>query len=340
LVDEFGLEKDKVDGFPRISYDDAMRDYGCDKPDLRFGLPLFDVSEIVAHCGFGVFSGTVEGGGKVRGVRYPGGAGLSRKEVGAVEDFCKELGSKGMASLAVVDPSSADADARVIEGLAVRSSIAKFFSDDELAAILREAKAEAGDLLCFIADEYSAGNAVLYRLRLEIGDRCGLRDPRKLQFCWVLDFPLVEWNAEDQRWDSVHHPFTSPQPQDLPLLDTTPGKAKAAAYDLVCNGYEVAGGSIRIHRPEVQAKVFSLLGISPETQEARFGHILEAFRYGPPPHGGIAPGVDRLVMLLTDTENIREVIAFPKIGGGYDPLMDAPSDIDAQQWAELGLRRA
>jgi aspartyl-tRNA synthetase len=257
-----------------------------------------------------------------------------------LEDFCKDLGAKGMASLAVVDPGSAGADARVVGGLAVRSSIAKFFSDDELTKILKTAQAEAGDLLCFIADEYAAGNAVLYRLRLEIGDRCGLRDPRKLQFCWVIDFPLLEWNAEDQRWDSVHHPFTSPQPQDLHLLDTAPGQAKAAAYDLVCNGYEVAGGSIRIHRPEVQAKVFSLLGISPETQEARFGHLLEAFRYGPPPHGGIAPGVDRLVMLLTDTENIREVIAFPKIGGGYDPLMDAPSDIDAQQWAELGLRRA
>jgi aspartyl-tRNA synthetase len=182
------------------------------------------------------------------------------------------------------------------------------------------------------------GNNVLYRLRHEIGSRTGLADKRKLAFCFVLDFPLVEWNPEANRWDSMHHPFTSPKAADIELLDTDPGKVRADCYDVVCNGVEWASGSIRIHDPVLQARAFKLLGISDEMQKERFGHILEAFSYGPPPHGGIAPGIDRLIMFLLDEENIREVIAFPKVGGGYDPFMDAPSTIDALQWAELGLR--
>jgi len=335
-IDEFGLDKEHVEPFERLTFDESMLLYGCDKPDLRFGLKLFDITPIVANSGFGVFKSVAESGGMIRGVRYPGGSKLSRKEVGQVEEFAKEFRAKGMASLAVL--AEADPEARIVGERAVKSAIAKFLSDDEIARILEVSEAEPGDLLCFIADEYLAGNNVLYRLRNEIGDRCGLRDPRVMKFCWIVDFPLVEWNPDDNRWDSVHHPFTGPKDEDLIYIDSDPARIRADCYDVVCNGVEMASGSIRIHRPDIQAKVFQLLGIDEETQRERFGHILDAFSYGAPPHGGIAPGVDRLVMLLNDTENIREVIAFPKIGGGYDPMMDAPSTVDPQQWAELGLR--
>lgn len=337
LIVEFDLAKEPVRAFPRLTYDEAMLLYGCDKPDLRFGLELFDVSTIARTCGFGVFRTTVENGGVVRGVRYPSGGTLSRKDIGELEIYCKEFGAKGMATLAVVTDQEPEVAHKLANGLAAKGSIAKFFTVDELNAIVDIAKAEAGDLLCFIADEYMAGSNVLYRLRNLIGDRCGLRNPRELSFCWVLDFPLVEWDEDAQRWNSVHHPFTSPKVEDLVFLESAPGKVRADCYDLVCNGSEWASGSIRIHRPDVQSRVFTLLGIDNETQQSRFGHILEAFSYGPPPHGGIAPGIDRLIMLLTDEENIREVMAFPKIGQGYDPLMDAPSSIDAAQWKEMGL---
>ena len=337
LIEEFNLPKEPVTDFPRMSYDEAMRDYGCDKPDIRFGLQLFDVTSIVDGSEFGVFQSTIESEGKIRGVRYPGGANLSRKEVGVLEDFCREFGAKGMASLSIITEGEG---VDIGNGLKVKSSIAKFFSEQQLKDIVTTTGGEAGDLLCFIADSYDTGNNVLYRLRLEIGDRLGLRDPRKLAYMWVLDFPLVEFDADGQRWSSMHHPFTMPKIEDLENLEKSPSKVRAQAYDLVCNGSEAAGGSIRINNSEVQARIFTLLGISEETQQERFGHLLEAFAYGAPPHGGIAWGMDRLIMLLLDTENIREVIAFPKTGPGFDPLMNAPSTIDAQQWAELGLRKA
>ena len=337
LIEEFDLPKETVAAFPRLTYDAAMERYGCDKPDVRFGLELFDVSDLVAGSGFGVFASTVEGGGSVRGVRYPGGTELSRKGVGELEAFSRELGAKGLASLAVVEEGEG---VEIGGGLKVRASIAKFFAPEELAAIVGRAGGEAGDLLLFVADAYGKANDVLYRLRLEIGDRLGLRDPRRLAFVWVTDFPLVEWDAANGRWSSMHHPFTSPKQDDMELLATDPGAARAQAYDLVCNGFEAAGGSIRIHRPDVQQTVFALLGIDPVTQRERFGHLIEAFSYGAPPHGGIAPGIDRWVMLLTDAANIREVIPFPKVGEGTDPMMGAPSTVDAQQWAELGLRQA
>ncbi len=339
IIQEFDLPKDPVQPFIRLTYDESMQRYGCDKPDLRFGLELFDVSGIVAASGFGVFAGAVEVGGKVRGVRFPGGSVLSRKEISALEDFAKEYGAKGMANFAVArDANDGENVLTTPKGRFVRGGCAKFLSGEEQDAILDAAAAEPGDLLCFIADEYSAGNNVLYRLRVEIAERAGLRDKRKLVFSFVLDFPLVEWNPDANRWDSTHHPFTSPKPEDMQYLDSDPGRIRADCYDVVCNGTEWASGSIRIHRPDVQARIFELLGIDAERQQERFGHILEAFQYGAPPHGGIAPGIDRMIMFLLDEENIREVIAFPKVGGGYDPFMDAPSTIDPQQWAELGLR--
>jgi len=326
-IEEFGVDKEAVGPFERITYQEAMDLYGCDKPDVRFGLKLFNCGPILASTTFGVFRDALETGNVVRGVRYPAGGSLTRRELGTLEELCKEFGAKGMATL-VLGPTHEEN----------RGSIARFLSPEEVAGIKAAAEAEEGDLLCFIASDYATSCDVLYRLRLEIGDRLKLRDPRILKFIWVVDFPLVEWTTDGARWSAVHHPFTSPKDEDVHLLDSAPGKARANAYDMVCNGYECAGGSIRIHRPEVQQRMFSLLGIDDATQQAQFGHLLEAFSFGAPPHGGIAFGLDRAIMLLTDTENIREVIPFPKMGNGIDPLMDAPSPIDPQQWAELGLR--
>jgi aspartyl-tRNA synthetase len=336
-IEDFGLEKDPIQPFARLTYDESMLLYGCDKPDLRFGLQLFDITPAVAESEFGVFKSTAYAGGRIRGVRYPGGAKLSRKDIGEVETYAKEFGAKGMATLAIEGEPAEEGGFVSASGLSVRGSIAKFFKPGELEKILKISQAVAGDLLCFIADGYAAGNNVLYRLRNLIGDRCGLRNPRKLNYCWVLDFPLVDWDEDTNSWSPTHHPFTAPKEEDLIHIDSDPGRIRADCYDIVCNGVEAASGSIRIHQSDVQAKIFSLLGIDEATQKERFGHILEAFSYGAPPHGGIAPGIDRLVMMLNDTENIREVIAFPKIGQGYDPMMDAPSPVDEAQWQELGL---
>lgn len=330
-IDKFKLCKEPLGDFPRLTYDEAIANYGSDKPDLRFGLPIFDLSDVVHNSEFGVFKSTIESGGVVKAIRFPGGASLSRKEVTELEDFAKLNGAKGLAVAKVEQ----------VEGnLTLSGGIAKFLSSEECATILDRGSIEAGDLIAFVADSSATVSTVLGRLRLEIGDRLNLRDPQKLAFAWVLDFPLVEWDTDSGRWSPAHHPFTMPKSADLDKLDTDPGSVRADCYDLVCNGSELASGSIRIHRADIQAKIFDMLKIDKATQKERFGHLLEAFSYGAPPHGGIAPGVDRLVMLLTDTENIREVIAFPKTGGGYDPMMDAPSTIDPQQWAELGLRPA
>ncbi len=327
VIKEFDLPLSPVSEFPRLTYDDALARFGTDKPDLRFGLELFDVTEIASESEFGVFRSAVEAGGIVRGIRYPGGAALSRKQIADMETFAKEFGAKGLAHLPVA--ASNDEEAK---------GIARFFSKEQLAKITQAASAEPGDLLLFVADRQSVTLNALARLRNEIGDRCGLRDPKRLAFCWVLDFPLVLWDEEEGRWEASHHPFTSPKASDLEYLESDPGRVRADCYDIVCNGVEWASGSIRIHRPDVQARVFSLLGIDEASQQERFGHILQAFRLGAPPHGGIAPGIDRLVMLLLGEDNIREVMAFPKVGGGYDPLMDAPSEVDAAQLRELGIR--
>lgn len=339
LIDQFSLDLEKLQPFYRMTYADSMNLYGTDKPDLRFGLELFDISESAGESTFAVFKNASEAGARVRGVRYPGGIALSRKDVGALEEFCKEFGAKGMASFYVArDANDGEGVITLPSGRFIRGGCAKFLAPAEADAILDTAKAEVGDLLCFIADDYASANNILGRLRNEIGTRCNLRDPRVLKFGFVLDFPLVEWNPEANRWDSVHHPFTAPKAEDMQYLADEPGRVRADCYDVVCNGAEWASGSIRINKPDVQARVFDLLNIDAATQQARFGHILEAFQFGAPPHGGIAPGIDRYIMLLLGEENIREVMAFPKTGQGYDPFMDAPSTIDPQQWAEMGLR--
>ena len=336
LIEEMTIElietlsdKEIIKPFPRFTYDESLRRFGNDKPDIRFGLELVDLAESVQGSAFSVFQNALESGGQVKAVRYPGGASLSRKEVDELGAFCKEFGAKGLATISVTEPNPAG----------VKSAIAKFLSEEQMQSVLTAAEAQAGDLVAIIADPSPAVVAnVLSRLRVEIGRRLGLRDPKKLYFCWVTDFPLVEWNEDEQRWDAMHHPFTAPYESDLAYFDTDPARIRAQCYDIVCNGTEWASGSIRIHKPDVQARVFDLLGISKEKQQERFAHILEAFSYGAPPHGGIAPGIDRLLMFLFDEPNIREVMAFPKMGLGYDPLMDAPSTVDEAQLKELGLQ--
>jgi len=318
--------------FARLTYDDAMLRYGTDKPDLRYGLEIADISEAMRGTSFGVFSDVLASGGVIRCVRYPGGSRLSRRETDDLARLAKEWGARGLAHLAIEDSDGSG------HGLTLRGPIAKFISETERERILSAAKAEAGDLLLIVADAADVAATVLGRLRQEIARRLNLAPSDVLHFCWITDFPLVQWNAEENRWDAEHHPFTMPHEDDLPYLDTDPARVRAQCYDIVCNGVEWGSGSIRICRADIQAKVFALLGLSEEVQRERFGHMLDAFAYGAPPHGGVAPGIDRLIMLMTDTENIREVMAFPKIGGGTDPLMGAPSTVDEAQLRELGLR--
>jgi aspartyl-tRNA synthetase len=336
LIVEFGIEREPIGPFLRLTYDESMRLYGSDKPDLRFGLPITDVGPDVAESAFGVFRNAMESGGVVRLVRFPGGGGLSRREVGELEAIAQEGGAKGLATLAVEHPRAENAVE--LGGHWVRSSIAKFLSEAEASALIKAAEAEPGDLLCFAAGPEAVVSASLGKVRLEIGRRAGLLDPRRLACAYVVDFPLVEWNEEEGRWDPSHHPFTSPKAEDMQFLESDPGRVRADCYDMVCNGVEWASGSIRIHRPDVQQRIFALIGIDEQTQNERFGHMLDAFRFGAPPHGGMAPGIDRMVMFLTGDDNIREVIAFPKLGGGLDPMMGAPAPVDESQLRELGLR--
>jgi aspartyl-tRNA synthetase len=311
--------------FRRLIYRDAIARYGTDRPDLRFGLELVDVSDAVGGSDYRVFRDMVGGGGLVKGLRAPGCGTYSRREIDELTEMVQKEGAKGLAWLALGADGS------------VRSSFAKFLSQDELDTLLQHMQAEAGDLLLFIADRAKVANAALSGLRLELGDRLGLRDPHVLAFCWVIDFPLFEWDEEGQRWDPSHHLFTAPMPGDVPLLHTDPGAARGQQYDLVCNGEEMAGGSIRIHRREVQERIFELIGLQEEVAQERFGHMLTAFEYGTPPHGGIAPGIDRLVMLLAGEPNIREVIAFPKSQQAADLMAGAPSPAEPTQLEDLHI---
>ncbi len=311
--------------FPRLTYDQAIDRYGTDKPDMRFELQLVDCSDSLRSTEFSVFQRALSEGGQVKALRYPGGSDLSRKEIDDLTELAKSQGSKGLAYL-------------IVTAVGVKSPIAKYLNENEIHAILDATGAVPGDMICFAAGDSATVANVLGRLRLEIGSRLVLRDPHHLCFVWITDFPLVEWNDEEKRWDAMHHMFTMPHPEDLPLFGTNPAAIRAQCYDIVCNGVEWASGSIRIHRCDIQQRVFELLGIDEGTQRERFGHMLDAFELGAPPHGGIAPGIDRLVMFLSDDENIREVMAFPKMGQGADPMMDAPAPLDPLQLQELHLQ--
>lgn len=312
--------------FPRLTYAEAMARYGTDKPDLRFGMELVDISDLVAGSDYTIFAGAVASGGQVKGIRVPGCPGYSRQQIEGLTALAQKQGAAGLAWLALSPEGE------------VRSSFARFLTGEQVQALIARMEGRPGDLMLFVADRPPRVAAALSALRLEMGERLGLRDPNVIAFGWIVNFPLFEWNEEERRWDPSHHLFTAPMQEDLPLLDTDPGAARGQQYDLVCNGQEIAGGSIRIHRREVQEKVFELIGLNLEQARQRFGHMLEAFEYGTPPHGGIASGIDRLVMLLAGEESIREAMAFPKTGQALDLMANTPSPVDPEQLAELHIR--
>ena len=311
--------------WPRFSHKEVVERYGTDKPDLRFGMELVDVSDIFEKSEFRVFQSALESGGVIKCILAPGCAEYSRKEVDALTESAKALGAKGLATLAVSP-----------DGL--KGTAAKFVKPEEAEAIQARTGARAGDLILFAADQRAIVNKVLGGLRVIFRDELDLADPDMMAFAWIVDFPMFAWNEEEQKWDAEHHPFTMPQLDDLPKFETDPAEILSDAYDMICNGYEMASGSIRIHRSDIQLKVFQLLGLSGDEIERKFGHMLEAFEYGAPPHGGMAPGIDRLVMLLADEPNIREVIAFPKNQTGRDVMADAPSEVEPKQLKELHIR--
>ena len=313
--------------WPRITYSEAMERFGKDNPDIRFGLELVNIGDLVAECGFGVFEGTIKAGGDVRGINAKGLGNYSRKKIDALTNYVKENGkAKGLAYIALTSEGE------------MRSSFAKFLTEDIKDQILKRMEAQSGDLLLFVADQAETTFEALGRLRVHLGDLLKLCDPNILGFCWVIDFPFVFWNEDEKRWDPSHHLFTSPMVEDIPILESETGKVRGQQYDMVLNNYEVGGGSIRIHQGDLQEKVFKLIGLDPEVAKERFGHMLEAFTYGAPPHGGIAIGMDRFVMLLANAPNIREVIAFPKNQNARDVMGDAPSPAEEKQLVELHIK--
>lgn len=309
----------------RMTWHEAMDRFGSDKPDLRFGMELKNISDIVADSGFSVFSSAVANGGSVRGIKVDQQAAMPRKKIDALTEFVKTYEAKGLAYLAI------DTDGNI------KSSFAKFLEEDKLESIKQRMEAKPGDLLLFVADKNSVVFASLGALRCEIASQLGLLKKDEFKFLWVTDFPLLEWSEEDERFKAVHHPFTMPLDEDLQYLDTDPGRVRAKAYDIVLNGTELGGGSVRIHQADIQKKMFEILGLSEETARERFGYLLEAFKYGVPPHAGLAYGLDRVVMLMVGADSIRDVIAFPKVKDASCLMIEAPDRVDDEQLKELHI---
>ena len=312
--------------FPRIPYDESMARFGNDKPDTRFGMELSDLSDLVADCDFKVFTGALANDGQVKGLAVPGGASLSRREIDDLTEFVAIYRAKGLAWIKVTESGDFE------------SSIVKFFSEDTLKAVSERMEAKPGDLMVFVADRPKIVADALCNLRLHLGHKLNLIDENQYHFLWVVDYPLFDWDEVEQRYEPFHHLFTAPTDESIPLLDTDPDKAQSLHYDLIINGTEICSGSVRIHQQEIQQKVLEILKIKPEEAEKRFGYFVEALQYGTPPHAGIAPGLDRIVMLMTGEENIREVIAFPKTQSGLCLLTGAPSEVADEQLEELSIR--
>ena len=310
---------------PRLTWQEAMDRFGSDKPDTRFGMELRDVTEIVRKCGFGVFTGAIENGGSVRGIRAEGQGSMPRKKIDKLVDFAKDFGAKGLAYLSINEDGT------------YKSSFAKFMAEEELDALVREMEGKPGDLLLFAADKNKVVWDVLGSLRLELAQQMELLDKNRYQFLWVTEFPLLEYNDELGRYQAMHHPFTMPVEEDLPYLESDPGRVRARAYDIVLNGTELGGGSVRIHQNDIQEKMFEALGFTKESAYSQFGFLLNAFKYGVPPHAGLAYGLDRLIMLMAKEDSIRDVIAFPKVKDASCLMTEAPGSVDPSQLEELGI---
>ena len=309
----------------RMTYKEAMERFGSDKPDLRFGMELCDVTDVVKDCEFVVFKNAIEAGGSVRGINAEGQGAMPRKKIDALVDFAKGYGAKGLAYIAIHEDGT------------VKSSFSKFMTEEETAALIKAMAGENGDLLLFAADKNKVVWDVLGALRLELARQMELLDKNEYKFLWITEFPLLEWSDEQNRFTAMHHPFTMPMEEDLQYIDSDPGRVRAKAYDIVLNGNEIGGGSVRIFNQEIQSKMFEVLGFTPEQAQEQFGFLLNAFKYGVPPHAGLAYGLDRLVMLMAKQDSIRDVIAFPKVKDASDLMTEAPGHVDAKQLEELGI---
>ncbi|MFH1639069.1 MAG: aspartate--tRNA ligase [Chloroflexota bacterium] len=320
--------------FPRLTFAEAMDSYGCDKPDLRFGLKLKDLSPIAARCGFAVLRNALAEGGVVKGICTPGCGGYTRSQLNELNQLAQGLGVKGLLSISLGDQAGPLEQLTMAQ---VKSVAARYLTIEQVKEMAKSLEGQMGDLLLIVAARPDLANKVLSEVRIFMGRRLNLTKPDEFNFAFILDFPLFEKNPETGRWQSVHHPFTAPVDEDMPYLDTALEKVRAKSYDIVCNGYEVGGGSLRIYRTELQQKIFNILGYSDDETISQFGHLLEAFSYGAPPHGGIACGIDRLTMLLAGAESIREVIAFPKNQSAMDLMVGAPSEVTPAQLEELHI---